>query len=53
VSWREAISLKGERFSLKKRDVLSSENLERFSLFWRESDTVENVLNFYMRRESL
>jgi hypothetical protein len=25
----------------------------RFSLIWRESDPVENVLNFYMRRESL
>jgi hypothetical protein len=39
------------RDSPLKREILSE--IERFTLFWRENDPVENVLNFYMWRESL
>jgi hypothetical protein len=36
----------------KERERERNLKIERFSLVWRESDPVENVLNFYMWRES-
>jgi hypothetical protein len=38
---------------MRERERERNSKIESFSPFWRESDPVENVLNFYRKRESL